>query len=96
MPTNIQRQALSSEVLQVLVRSTTELNAQTVTIAVIPADTEPVLGDFGAASWIGTAARSRTAEKATTTYAVGSWDVYVKVADSPETPVLYAGRMLVT
>lgn len=94
MPTNIQRQALSSEVLQVTVRSNRTLTSQTVTMAVVPADQEPVGGDFGAASWIGTASTTRTAEKSAATYAVGSWDVYVKIVDSPETPVLYAGRML--
>lgn len=94
MPTNITRQALSSEVLQVVVRSSSTLSAQTVTIAVVAADTEPVGGDFTAATWIGTAGTTRTAQKAAATYARGSWDVYVKVVDT-DTPVIYAGRMLV-
>lgn len=96
MPTNITRQALSSEVLQVVVRSTSTLSSQTVTMAVVPSDEEPESGDFGAASWIGTAGTTRTAQKAAATYTVGSYDVYVKVVDVAESPVLYAGRMLVT
>lgn len=95
MPTTITRQALSSEVIQVVVRATVTLNAQTVTIAVVPADEEPESGDFAAASWIGTSGTTRTAQKAAATYTRGTYDIYVKVADS-ETPVLYAGRMLVT
>lgn len=95
MPTNITRESLSSEVLQAVVRATVTLNAQTVAMAVIPAGTEPVGGDFSAVSWIGSAATTRTAQKSATTYAAGSYDVYVKVTDS-EVPVLYAGRMLVT
>jgi hypothetical protein len=93
VPTEITRESLSSEVLNVVVRAAETLTA-TVTMAVVVAGVEPQSGDFGAASWIGTAGTTRTAQKAATTYAQGSYDVYVKVA-STEVPVLYAGRMLV-
>ena len=94
MPTNIVRESLSSEVLQVVVRATVTLNAQTVAFAIVPKGTEPVGGDFANVSWIGTAGTTRTAQKSATTYAAGSWDIYVKVTDT-EVPVLYAGTMLV-
>lgn len=95
MPTNIVRESLSSEVLQVVVRATVTLNAQTVAMAVIPKGTEPVGGDFSNVSWIGSASTIRTAQKSATTYSPGSYDIYVKVTDT-EVPVLFAGTMLVT
>lgn len=94
MPTNITRESLSSEVIQVVVRATVTLSAQTVAMAIVEAGTEPESGDFAAVSWIGTASTTRTAQKDAATYSPGSWDIYVKVTDT-EVPVLYAGRMLV-
>lgn len=94
MPTNIVRESLSSEVLQIVVRATVTLNAQTVAFAIIPKGTEPVSGDFSNVSWIGSAATTRTAQKSATAYAAGNYDVYVRVTDT-EVPVLYAGSMLV-
>lgn len=94
MSTVIQRQSLSSEVLQVNVHAPVSLTTQAVTMAVIEAGTEPVGGDFTSVSWIGTTGSTRVAQKSATTYAVGSYDVYVKVTDT-QVPVLYAGRMLV-
>lgn len=95
MPTNTSRQAISSEVLQVVVQSPVTLSAQTVTMAIITAGTEPVLGDFAAVSWVGDAGTTRTAQKSATTYTAGSYDIYVRVIAASESPVLYAGRMLV-
>jgi hypothetical protein len=95
VPTNITRESLSSEVLQAVVRANVTLNAQVVKMAIVPAGTEPVSGDFAVVSWIGSAATTRTAQKAAAAYAAGSWDIYVQVTDT-EVPVLYAGRMLVT
>lgn len=94
MPTNIVRESLSSEVLEIVVRATVTLSSQPVSMAVVAAGTEPVGGDFSTVSWIGDAAKIRTAQKSATTYSAGSYDVYVKVVGT-ETPVLYAGRMLV-
>lgn len=94
MPTNITRESLSSEVIQVVVRAAVELDAQAVAMAIVAAGTEPVGGDFSAVSWIGEAATIRTAQKSATTYTQGNYDIYVKVTDT-EVPVLYAGRMLV-
>ncbi len=94
MPVNIQRQALSDEVLRVTVYSPVDLDAQPVAMAIVDAGTEPSGGDFDSVTWIGTAGSTRTAQKATATYSVGSYDIYVKVTDD-EIPVLYAGRMLV-
>lgn len=94
MPTNITRQALSSEVVRVVVRANVTLNAQTVAMAIIEAGTEPAPGDFSNVSWIGTAGTTRTAQKSATAYTAGSYDIYVKVTDT-EVPVMYAGRMLV-
>jgi hypothetical protein len=95
VPTNITRESLSSEVIEVVVRSNVTLNAQVVSMAIVAAGTEPVGGDFAAVSWIGTAGTTRTAQKSAAAYAQGSYDIYVKVVDT-EVPVLYAGRMLVT
>lgn len=96
MPTNITRESLSSEVLQVVVQATVELDAQDVDIAVIPAGTEPISGDFDPATWLGAdPGFTRTAELPAASYAAGSWDIYIRVTDT-EVPVLYAGRMLST
>lgn len=95
MPTNITRESLSSEVIQVVVRATVTLSAQVVAMAIVAAGTEPSGGDFSNVSWIGSAATTRTAQKSATTYTAGSYDIYVRVTDT-EVPVLYAGRMLVT
>lgn len=94
MPTNIQRESLSNEVIETTVYSTTDLTSQTVEIAIVDALIEPVDADFGAANWIGTAGKTRVAQLPAATYAPGSWDVYVRVTDI-EVPVIYAGRMLV-
>lgn len=97
MSTTINRSVVSSEYLQVAVTSNTLLGSQAVKMAVITADTEPESGDFAAVSWASaTPAYANTARKSATTYAVGQWDVYVQVVDSPEVPVVYAGRMIVT
>lgn len=94
MPVNIQRQALSDEVLQITVYSPVELDDQVVEMALVDAGTEPSGGDFAAVSWIGAAGTVRTAQKASAAYTAGSYDIYIRVTDD-EIPVLYAGRMLV-
>lgn len=94
MPVNIQRQALSFEVLQITVYAPVELDAQVVEMALVDAGVEPVNGDFDAVAWIGDPGTTRTAEKTADSYAIGSYDVYIRVTDA-EIPVLYAGRMVV-
>lgn len=95
MPTNITRESLSSEVIQVVVRSSVTLDTQPVAIALVDAGTEPVGGDFDTAFWQGSASTTRMAQLGAAAYSPGSYDIYVRVTDV-EVPVLYAGRMLVT
>lgn len=57
----------------------------------------PVTGDWKAASWetAGSAfyARCLVGPSGTVTLAVGSYDVWVKVTDSPEVPAIKAGQL---
>lgn len=68
-------------------------------------DTEsPVSGDWKTASWETNTvpdpdqylARCIVGPAGAITLAAGTWHVWVKVTGSPETPVLYAGRIRVT
>lgn len=95
MATTIYRESLSSEVIQVVVRATVELDAQDVDMAIVTAGTEPAGGDFDPVTWLGAAAFTRTAQKDADTYAQGSYDIYIRVTDT-EVPVMFAGRMIVT
>jgi hypothetical protein len=95
--TEIFRSNVSSEYLQIQVSGNLLLGSQGVKMAVIPAGDILESSDLASVSWASaTPAYANTARKSATTYAVGSYDIYVQVVDSPEIPVLYAGRMLVT
>jgi hypothetical protein len=97
MSTEISRSNVSSEFLQVQVSGNILLGSQGVKMAVIPANDILESADLASVSWASaTPAYSNTARKSATTYAIGSWDIYVQVVSSPEVPVLYAGRMQVT
>lgn len=78
--------------------------SDTVEVAVIAAGTTVVTGDFDAASWGTILSGSTTYDAAKVligpggspsigTYTAGFYDVYVRLTDSPETPVEFAGTI---
>lgn len=64
-------------------------------------DVDPIAGDWKTASWETDAtttpdtyyAKCLVGPGGTVTLAVGTYDVWVKVTDNPETPVLKAGHL---
>lgn len=67
-----------------------------------PEDAAPASGDWKTASWTTLANPARYKAKCLVgptgaiTLTAGTWWVWVKVTDSPETPALYSGRIKVT
>lgn len=78
--------------------------SDTVAMAFKQADAEPSGGDWKTASWETDStqtpavyyARCLVGPSGTVTLADGSWDVWIKVTDSPEIPVRRVGRVIVT
>lgn len=95
MAATIQRAPGSTEYIQVNITANVTLGGQTVSIAVVPADETPTAPDFIASTWVTDDGTTCTARAPAVTYALGAWDVYAKVVSGMETPVIYAGRMVV-
>lgn len=82
--------------------ATVDISTLTVQVA-FTAETTPVSGDWKAAAWETDAttdpdtyyARCLVGPAGTVTLAAGFYSVWVKVTDSPEIPVLLAGRLQV-
>ena len=78
--------------------------ADTVTMAFTAAGVDPVLGDYKTASWETDAtttpstyyARCLVGPGGTVTLAAGTYEVWVKITDSPEVPVKRSGTLVVT
>lgn len=77
--------------------------ADTVQMAFLTASTAPVAGDFKSASWETDAttdpdtyyARCLVGTGGAVALAAGTYNVWVKVTDSPEVPVLHCGYLKV-
>ena len=77
--------------------------ADTVTMAFSAAGVDPVAGDYKTASWETDAtttpstyyARCLVGPAGTVTLAAGTYEVWVKVTDSPEIPVKRSGTLIV-
>ena len=69
-----------------------------------PEDASPASGDWKTASWLTVSSTTPARYKAkclvgpggAVTLTEGTWWVWVKVVDTPETPALYSGRIRVT
>ncbi len=90
----------SAEYLKVTVTADVSLSAQAVSIAVIPARTRPETGDWISATWMGSAGTTRNAAiligpGTSNVYPLGTYDVWVKVGDTPEIPTDDAGRLTI-
>lgn len=75
----------------------------TVVMAFTAPDVDPIVGDWKTASWEADAtttpttyfARCLVGPNGTIALAAGTYDIYVKVTDSPEIPVMKAGNLQV-
>lgn len=63
----------------------TDPTSYTVTMAVVATGTRPVSGDFSAATWAARSVGGYKAKRTVTGLTAGRYDVYVKIAASPET-----------
>lgn len=91
--------SLSVEYLKVPITSTlaaAELDGLVVQLAVVPDGQEPVTGDWKTGTWIGTHAAVLIGPGATITLTDGTYDVWVKITATPETPVLLSGSIHIT
>jgi hypothetical protein len=90
----------SDEILLCPVTADVELDAQSVAIAVGRASDNTYT--WLAAEWTGTAGTTRTAatsdpvELTAAAYPLRNYEVYVKVTDTPEVPIIHAGTLVIT
>lgn len=84
----------SLEYLSVRIASDTDLSGATVEIAIVDQGVRPETGDFTAVDeWDGADAKILVGPPSNT-LAPGTYDVWVRITDAPEAPVLRASRSL--
>lgn len=72
------------------------ISAQVVEIAVVAQTSRPITTDWRSATWVGTNIAQVLIGPGQLQLAAGTYNVWVRVTDVPEIPVLIAGTITVT
>lgn len=93
MSATVTRSRLSEEYLSVNVHANLDLGTQDVSIAVVPENEVVQLSDFQPATWYGDPGTTASCRLDPTAYAVGTYNIYVMLTETSETPVLVSGQL---